>query len=471
MKLLAHLKRHALLYTLIGIAALVRLLFLFDPHEVWWDSGVYLGMAKYFWSGGTAGLWEHIRPVLWPVVLGAAWWAKLNMIWFARILEFLLTLVSIGLVYVLGLRLFSQRTAIFASIIWAFSSIMFYLGFHEYTELPAVTLILVALLAFVHERWFFAGLLTSLAFLTKFPAGIFVVVLGLVLLIWRRWKALSLLTIGFGLPAAAFLVFNQVMYDTMLGPLIAARESILSVLGCNVLRFNPWYQYLGWIVFDNVFNVFAVVGIAFLARQWKKHVLILLAVLVPALYFMQLHCREYRYLALFLPFIVLLAGHGLERLARVLERGAWRPWVMPALVLMVMAVSVTHGILFYHNNEPRVLDAAAERYYRWLEGKRLEGEIWSSNPLVSVYTDMPVQKMYYPIYKEETAIDFNAYLQKHADRIAAVFLDNCGGGIVCPPDDAECERQLQTMRSFLNERFRQVFFAQSGTCWYVIYTH
>lgn len=487
MNLLRHLKKHQELYAVLVIALLARLLFFFDFHEIWWDSGVYLGMAKYLWSGGSAGLWEHIRPVLWPLIIGAAWWLKLNMVWFARALELLSSLVSIVLVYALGRKWFSQRAAVIASIAWAFSAIVFSLGFHEYTELPAVTLALAALLAFSNERWFLAGILTSLAFLMKFPAGIFLVVLGLVLLLQKRWKALLPFGIGFALPTVAFLVFNQVMYGTAFGPLIDARASILSVLGCNVLRYTPWYQYFIWIFTDNWLNVAALAGIAVVAlRRKRQYVLPALALAIPALYLMQMHCREYRYLVLFLPLVSLFIGVGIVFLAEWLERrlgsadrgsagprsqarAGKRVWI--AVVLLVVAVSVFHAVLFYQGKELLKPDFAAEQYYRWLGGRHIDGEIWSSNPVVSVYTDQPVQKLYYPMYEKGTAKDFNAYLAAHTASIGAVLLDNCGGGIVCPSGDTRCAEQLDVTRAFLNERFKQVFFAQSGNCWYAIYAH
>jgi len=471
MKLLSHLQRHQTFYSLLLVAALARLLFSFDFHEIWWDAGVYFGMAKYLWSAGSAGLWEHIRPVLWPLVIGAAWTLKLNMVWIARIIEFMLTLISTGLVYALGRKLFSQRAAVLASIIWAFSAIVFSLGFHEYTELPAVTLVLAAVLAFAYFRWFLAGILMSLAFLMKFPAGIFLVVLCLALLAQRRWKSFILLGIGFAIPTVAFLIFNQAMYGTMLGPLIAARESILSVLGCNVLRFKPWWQYVAWILADNWLNAFALLGLAVMAMRWKKrYTLPVLALVIPAAYFMQLHCREYRYLVLFLPFVALVTGHGIAFVSEWLERKAvLKRYAWPVILLVVLGVSVFHGIVFYQENERRTPDLAAEQYARWLQGKQIIGEIWTSNPIISVYTDAPVQKLYYPIYEQGSATDFNAYLSQHASEIGTVFLDNCGGGIVCPPNDARCEEQLHAMRSFLNENFKQVFYAQSGRCWYAIY--
>lgn len=470
MTLLNHAKKYALLYSVLLIAALARILYAFDAHELWWDSGVYVGMAKYLWSGGTAGLWEHIRPVLWPAILGIAWWLKLNTVAFARVLSFALSLVSIALVYQLGKQWFSERAGIIASILWGLSSVVFYLGFHEYTELPAVTLALAALLAFTRQRLFIAGILTSTAFLFKFPAGIFIAVLGICLLARKEWKQLLPLGIGFALPTAAFLAFNAWTAGSTLAPLIAARESILSVLGCNVLRFKPWYQYFGWIVFDNILNVFAIAGIGFAATRWNKRALLpALALLIPAAYFMQMHCRDYRYLTMFLPFVVLFAGLGIERIVAALEGRKRRSWIYPAALIIVLAVSLTHALLFFHANEPRTLDPNAERYYRWLADNPVDGEIWSANPTVSAYTDSPVHKLYYPLYERGQATDFNNYLSANRDRIGAVLLDNCGGGIICPSDDTACAQQLDATRAFLNEHYKQVFFANTGNCWYSIY--
>jgi len=468
MNVLNHLKKHQELYAVLAIALLARLLYFFDFHEIWWDSGVYLGMAKYLWSAGSAGLWEHIRPVLWPLLIGVAWWLKLNMVWFARVFELVISMISIALVYALGRKLFSQRAAVIASILWAFSAIGFYLSFHEYTELPAVTLVLAALLAFTDERWAWAGVFASLAFLMKFPAGIFVPVLVIALLAQKRWRALLPFGIGFAVPTAAFLVFNQLMYGTAFGPLIDAHASILSVLGCNVLRYQPWWQYVVWIFTDNLLNVAAIGGIALVvARGKKQQVLPVLALVIPAVYFMQMHCREYRYLVLFLPMVSLFAGAGIAAAGDWLNRK--RLWT--AVVLVVVAASVFQGVLFYQGNERLTPDLAAEQYDHWLGGRHIDGEIWSSNPVVSVYTDAPVQKIYYPLYEQGSATDFTNYLRAHAGRVGAVLLDNCGGGIICPQGDVHCAEQLNATRSILNQNFKQVFFAQSGNCWYSIYAH
>ncbi len=468
MKLIQFLRKHWLVCSVIIVSALARLLYFFDWHEIWWDSGVYFGMAKHLWSGGSAGLWEPIRPLLWPFVIGIGWLLKLNIVWFSRAIELMLALVSAWFVYLVGRRFFSQRSGVVSAIIWSFSAIVFYLSFHEYTELPEVTLVLAAVYTFANHRYWLAGILAGLSFLAKFPAGIFLAILLICLVLEKRWKPALKTCIGFVLPVLPYLVFNKMTCNSFLSPIIEAHRSILIVVGCNILRYKPWYQYFGWILFDNFLNVFALLGIFMAIKNWKRQYLLpLLSLLLPLAYFSQLHCRDYRYLVLFLPFVILLAGYGIDAVIKLVEK-RWK-LAPAAVIIVVFVVSAVSGIIFYHNNEPRTPDAAAEMYFKWLKSREIRGEIWSSNPVVAAYTDQKIYKTYYPIYGGETATDFNKYLRENREKIGAVLLDNCGGGLVCSPDDEKCPVELDKMRSFLNENFRQVFFDQSGRCWYSIY--
>jgi hypothetical protein len=465
----AHFIRHRVFYAVLLVALLARLVFFFDAREVWWDSGVYVGMGKYALSGGSSGLWEHIRPVLWPLILGIGWVMKLNVLWFARVLELLVGLVCAGLVYVLGRKWFSEKAGIIASVLWGFSPIVFYLGFHEYTELPATAFVLGSLVAFSYQRWLVAGLLAGLAFLAKFPAGLFIAVLVIsAFFVEKKARALASLTAGFLVPAGIFLGASWFLYGNALQALIDAGKSITSVLGCNVLRYNPWWYYAWWVVFDNMLNVFAILGVGIALRKPKKFLLPLLALVIPVVYFMQLHCREYRYMVLFFGILVLFSGYGISVVVEWLEKRT-RKNLWQFVLILVVVVSVLRTHTFYYDNEPRILDENAEQYYRWLGQRTAEGEIWSSNPVVSVYADLPVNKIYYPVYEAGNALDFNSYLEKNTGRIGVVFLDNCGGGIICPPNDVVCGVELEKMRFFLKQNFRQSFSAESGSCWYEIY--
>lgn len=446
----------------IVIAVLARLLYLFDWHEVWWDAGAYVGIGKFLWSLGQSGLFENIRPLVWPFVIGFFWKISLNPVFWARMTEFLLSIASIWLVYLIGKELLSKRAAFFASIVFSFSAIFFFFGFHEYTEIPAVFFALAGVYALIKKKDLLSGILVGLAFLTKFPAGIFFVATLCYLLLRKKWLQGIRHAAGFAVPTSIFFMANLIAYKNPFAMLIFAHESIISVLGCNVLRFKPWWQYFVWVFVDNRLNIAAILGlfIAIKKRSW----LLLGCLALPLAYFLALNCRDYRYALLFLPFIALLTGLGLEKIESWLPR-----FFKYAFVLLVVGISVFNGVLFYHGNERTQPIHAEEGYFRWLAENPVDGEVWSSNPIVSVYSDLRINKIWFPVFEEGRALEFNEYLRKNSGRIGAVLLDNCGGGIMCPPGNAECEAELDSMRSFLNENFRQVFFAEHGKCWYAVY--
>ena len=102
MKIKNFFMKNYLIILILLFTLLAHLFFFFDFHEIWWDSGVYIGMGKFLLSLGKIGLWEHIRPVFWPFILGGFW--KLfpnNFILISRILELVLFLSSVFLMILL----------------------------------------------------------------------------------------------------------------------------------------------------------------------------------------------------------------------------------------------------------------------------------------------------------------------------------------------------------------------------------
>ena len=157
-------------YWLLGIVLLsvfIRLIFAFSYQEIWWDSGVYVGMGKYAFSGGESGLWEHIRPPLVPLMLGVIWKIGLDPVFLGRIVEILMMGGVVALTFFLAKEWFNERVAILSSIILALSPIFFYLSFHQYTEIPSVLFFLLALY-FGSKRPFWRGCAVLLRFYPSF---------------------------------------------------------------------------------------------------------------------------------------------------------------------------------------------------------------------------------------------------------------------------------------------------------------
>ncbi len=458
------------LLIILALSLAIHIPFAFSWHEIWWDSGVYIGMGKNIYSAGENGLWEHIRPPLVPLILGLFWKIGLDPVLFGRLFEIALMLGIVWLTYQLALKWFGEKTAIIASLIVALSPILYYLSFHQYTEIPSTFLVLLALWLFTKEKYLWAGIATGTAFLAKFPAGIFIAMLLFTLAINKKWKNFWQAGAGFAVIVIPYFLWSWTIYGNPLATFTAAQDTISRALGCNVLRHKPWWQYFSWLAFSETkLHFLAIIGIFALWKRWKKeYLLFALCLALPAMYFMQLNCRDYRYLALFLPFAAILTALGVTF---VYDKFNFKKkWVFTALVIILGVWMLNTTIQYYYGNELQQPDITAEKYYGYISDKEITGEIWISNPIVAAHTDKKLEKIYYPIFNSGISGDFTEYIKLNSDQIGAVMLDNCGGGIICPPEDKNCPIKIQELIQELDTKFTRIMDETTGNCWYRIWT-
>ncbi len=462
-------KQNYPLYLILALTLITRLIFAFSWHEVWWDSGVYIGMGKSLYSAGEIGLWEHIRPPFLPVMLGFLWKLGLNPVLFGRLLEIIFMLGTVWLTYELALRWFENKTALIAALIVALSPIFYYLSFHQYNEIPSTFFVLLAVWLSLREKYLFAGISAGLAFLSKFAPGMFAGIIILYLAINKKWKPAIQTGAGFAIITAPYFLYSWIAHGSPLATFFAAQEAIANVLGCNVLRYQPWHQYFSWLVFSETkLHLLAIIGVFALAKKWKKHhLLFALSAAIPLIYFMQLNCRDYRYITLFLPFIAMLTALGIVWIYKKFR--IKKKWVFVMLTILLSALLLNTTIRYYYGNELQQPDIVAEEYFHYLSDKDIAGEIWTANPIVSAYTDKKLEKIYYPVYNEAVLKEFTDNIILHHEKIGAVLLDNCGGGLICPPEETECPAKTEQMITLLDQKFTRAFDKESGRCWYKIW--
>ena len=124
----------------------------------------------------------------------------------------------------------------------------------------------------------------------------------------------------------------------------------------------------------------------------RKNLLILLSLLIPLLYFTQLHCREYRYLITFLPFVAITAAFGISSLLKKARINKF-----PIVIALALAISMPLALVYYHCNESNVKIMPMENFYHFAENKTASGEIWVTNPLINLYVNKKVNLLYYPL--------------------------------------------------------------------------
>ena len=108
------------------MSALLRLIFFNRFGGVWWDSAVYIGMAKSMFGNFT--FWEFLRPIGWPFILGSIWKAGFDMVIIGKFLEVLFSFGILILTYLIGKKLFNKKIAIFATFILCIVTARFTFG-------------------------------------------------------------------------------------------------------------------------------------------------------------------------------------------------------------------------------------------------------------------------------------------------------------------------------------------------------
>jgi 4-amino-4-deoxy-L-arabinose transferase-like glycosyltransferase len=431
------------------VALLIRIVYLFKFHSIWWDSAVYLGMGKYIFSAGQLGIWEIVRPPVWPLILGFIWKLGLNPIIVGRIIEICFSMGCIFLVFLLGRKWFGREAGLIAATILAFTPVFFSFSFRLYTEIPSTFLALFAVYLYSKKKIVHSGLLSGLAFLTRFPQGIVFAVLALFSL--ERLKKAVRFVLGFALIALPFFIFCYIRYGSFTYVFIEA-SGIVKAAGIWIFA-KPWYFYLLEFLWENLLYAFAAIGVLCMR---KKHLQPLLLFVLFFLYFSNHPHKEPRFMIVFLPYAALFAGYGIKKIFRR-TKVFW--------VVLVIAVA-----LLFIGLKPDVDEwTRGKNYYTFLEGKNVTGEVLTTHPLVSWYSPVAVKPIYFPVFNSELAQEWNNYIKANASKIDYIFMDTCEGGMLCPPDDTSCPQKQAMLLQTVKKDFSTGLYEKKGRCEYYVF--
>lgn len=435
------------IYLVLALAFALQLAFLFQNHNMWWDSSVYLGMGHYMYSLGEQGIWEHIRPLVFPLMLGFFWKIGLNDVFFGHLLAMAFSLGSILLAYLIGKKLFSREAGEMAALVLALTPVFFESTFRLMTEIPSVFFALLALYFYIEKKPFASGIFAGLAFLTKFPQALVIAIIGIALL--KRWKEAGKFTLGALCFIVPYLVFNYFMYGNP--SVFADAEAIIKNSGIWLFS-DPVYYYLQGILKQNPLYILAVVGIYACIRE-RKYAIPALAVAFFAYFSYHTH-KEIRFALLMLPYFAILAAVGIKRMFK-------QQWIFWAILVIA-------GIAFasqLEREEP--LNPALEGYMTFLEGKEISGEVLVAYPQISLYSQKAVTPMYYMVFDKALAQKWIDYLTNQ-NNVQYVLIDRCN--LVCHPEnDAGCKEKAEELMNLLKEKFNAVYDEKDSSCEYWVF--
>lgn len=471
----AYIKKNPLML-LVGVFLCTQVIALLTPSIISWDGSVYAGMAKYLFSGGEMGVWETLRPVGFPVLLGLFWKVGIDPYVAARIVVLVSSCISLALVYSLANKI-RTGSGIFAGSILALTPLFFRFSIIPMTDVLSATLALSAVYAVVEAKtsrmYWMAGLFAGLAFLFRFPHGLVVLVLGIVVVaqswsIQRKWRdvwiAALWCSLGFLTLVLPFLIANSIAYGDPLLPMRA---------GAGIIAHNPvLYRQHPLFYFSSIFRsswlyAFAVVPLVLLVmkkefRENKALGVIFLYLLLYIGYFTLTEHKEYRYTLAFLPAAAVLAGVGLSVVFSAL-RPTWVRWT----TLFVVVVLVLYGAYSSLQNSARKYDVVYEQigeYFRTYEKEHgYPARIISAVPFVVARSNTRIVATLY----DDWRIVLPAY-EKYKDGITHVLTDTCTLEIICRFDQG-CTNGKKAFEDRMKSDARVVQAGSVGSCRVMLY--
>jgi len=161
--------------TILFAALIVRLAFVFVVPQVivWTDGREYDEMARHLVDHGTYGL-RALRAPGYPTLMAAAYLVFGKSLLALRLVEAILGTVTVGLLGVVGARLFGRRAGLIAAALMALHPVLAFLPVTEYSETTVVLVIALGLGAAFEGwrrggwwRWAASGLFFGVATLVR----------------------------------------------------------------------------------------------------------------------------------------------------------------------------------------------------------------------------------------------------------------------------------------------------------------
>lgn len=466
-RIITYLKNHAALALLLTIFAIWRIIFMTRNHDIIWDEAVYIGIGKYIWSFGNAGLWEIIRPIGLPLLLGFPWKIGLDPIFWGEIIAILFSLACLFLTYLIGINLHSKLVGLLATILLGVTPTFFLYSGYILTDIPSSFIMLLAIWLFSSNRYAWAGFVASLAFLFRYPHGILLASLGLTLLMYylaTRTKETQAQTyfnsmVRFGssyfiLPSI-FMIINWALYHTETSQAWHAifRPWIFAAwhAGNPAEAAGGYTYYIQGILSENPTLWLLILGLIWfiLAQQFKepKHLAVWVSLSLYLVYFSSILNKQMRFALAFLPLITIMSAKGL---IETIDWIAWTPSRKQFIRLAASIAIIGYVSLFLYPEDMKFFgwrfaqpQPIVHEIYEYFERSGYEGIILTSDPLLAAYTS----RLYEPFY---FSVDSSGKIYDQTIKQAAgvLFVPEV---FYCGPDDSNCKKGLLVLKEKISK--------------------
>ncbi len=443
----------------------LRLAYLLVDAPLWWDSYVYIGVGKYIFSDGMLGMWEPYRPLLHPFLLGVFWKLGFNPVTAGTVLDIIFSLTAIGLTYALAKKMFGKKAALLSALLLSVTPFFLQFTGKVLTDPLALTLSLLGLLLLSKRRegQFFAGLVLSLAFLTRFPHGIWFAGVFLIHLFRReelleKTKTMVALSAGFLIPLVPYAFLNYHLYGDVFLPFRTGTElasSAVWLYGAPAVFYLTEF-FLAFPIY--LFFWYSLAG-CIRNRTWNQNyrAITLTIIILTLLYFQYLPRKEIRYMATALPLLALWAGYGTLKLYRKLHQ---KPYTLhPRAFLILAGVCIVVPLLsaFVVEQEPSFQ-------------QQIENAIQDSRPILTS-SPVHVALIDHPFVTLSGMEFARKVYTEQKGKYGMLALSDCD--FLCSPDDDACQKNKKLLLQQIAEEhqslFQQSYSVRGEECTFSIY--
>ena len=446
-------KKYKGIATITLVFLFIKLITLNFYKIVWWDSAVYIGMGKYIYSLGNAGLWENSRPIVWPLILGFFWKLGFNVILVGRIMEVIFGGLCILMTYLIGRRLFNEKTAMLSSLLLAISPTFFFFGGVMLTEIISTFFALSGIYYFIERKHLLSGLFLGIAFMTRFLQLIVFIALVIVILIYFNKKDIknqSKIFIGLLIAVLPYLALNLVLYNNAF---LAFAQQLYLSNNSGWFNYHSLNYYLIELFKENFLYLLFVFGIFLLFKgKGINKKIIVISFYLFFIFFNSIKQKEMRFLIISFPYLYLLVSYFV-----VTIYDKFKNQFKYAILIIILLSFVFSFIKInsYYKEEISKHDVYKELQNRFQE-QNVRGDTWVSNPIIPVKTDKLVKLIYYPTFNETK----KGELIK--EKSSFIFLDFCDLG--CRPGDINCSTNKVELLNFLKNELKVEYSSIMNDC-------
>jgi 4-amino-4-deoxy-L-arabinose transferase-like glycosyltransferase len=455
-------KKYLLFWGVIWFIFILRVwCYTFDPPL--WDSATYVLMGKYLFSGGEVGLIEPFRPIVWPFILGGLWKLGLDPIAYGHILVLILSLGSILLVYCIGKEIFEEKRGMMAALFFSLSPSYFFYQNFLLTENPVLFIGLLSVWLFLKQKYFFSGMVGTLAFFTKFTQIIPLGILGMGALVdsyfTRKPKQFVRWLIGSLIISTVFFSYHGHLYGDILLPfkdaqIIYQQVSFRWWEGIKICL-SGLFQLEGGIF---IFIPLSMYSAFQHSSQPMKRILCFIGIL-SFLWIGKLPTEISRFFVTSLPYLFLLAADGFILSYGFLEKR--KVFFRYSMIVFAMACV---GIQIFRTINIRFPGNQWNIYQQYIQQhqQEIKGNIWIANPTMLIFSELKADEiMYYPIFDVQKI----ASLQRKIREADYIFYDDVS--LPCRPEgDAICQTAKKQFLQAIKENFRCEWCQYSETLGY-----